>query len=186
MKLRSFALGLALAGVFPAALGFPARADSLSYDDPGMHFTAPDGWTRLEVPPGDPGGSDKQVVAGFVLHAGHSDQRSIVITVQPFSGSLDEYEKQHESELRQDSDSAFVEDHTKTTLANGMPAYFFKARTGDVASGHDVERNEYLVIDTKRAIDVAFVGGVGQTSDKDVKAALSSLYVVVYPAKPSN
>ncbi len=186
---RTFATVFALvaAGVLMRGSAQPAlAADPLSYDDPGMHFKAPDGWTRVETPPFDADSSDKQTVAVFTYHAGKRDERSIVITIEPYSDSLDAFEHGHESDARSGSDSAFIEEHEKVALANGMPAYYFKVRTGDVGGGRDVERCEYLVIDTQRAIDVAFVGAVGEFSDKDVKEALSSLYVVVYPGRRRN
>jgi hypothetical protein len=184
MKSRGFVAALALAGCCVAASGGAAVAgDPLSYDDPGMHFKAPDGWTRLEVPPDDPNSSDKRTVAAFAYHAGRSDQRTIVITIEPYDGSLDSYERSHESDMRSGSDSAFIEEHTKTALANGMPAYFFRARTGDPSSNHDVERQEYLVIDTQRGIDVALISAVGEVGTQDAKDALASLYVVVYPER---
>jgi hypothetical protein len=185
MNVRSLALTLVLAS---AAAGLPGRAafadDPLSYDDPGMHFKAPDGWTRIDVPPADPNDSDPHPVAAFSFHAGRSDQRSIVITVQSFDGSLDQFERTHESEMRSASDSAFIEEHSKTSLANGMPAYFFRVRTGDPSTSRELERNEFLVIDTQRGIDVALTGPSGDVSPTDAKAMLSSLYVVVYPAHP--
>ncbi len=185
MKVQRFVLALALAGVPAVAASAPAPAgDPLSYDDPGMHFKAPDGWTRVDVPPGDPNGSDPHPVAAFTFHGGRSDEREIVISVQQFDGGLDEFEHSHESDMRSASDTAFIEEHSKTTLQNGMPAYFFRVRTGDPSSSRDVERSEYLVIDTQRAIDAAIVAGVGQVDAKDAKAILSSLYVVVYPVKP--
>jgi hypothetical protein len=184
MVRRTRALAGAALAFALLAFGAPVRAaDPLSYDDPGMHFKAPDGWTRVDLPPGDPNSSDKTPVAVFTFHAGKSDQRTILITVEQFSGDLDTYEHQHESDVRSQSDNAFIEEHSKATLTNGMPAYFFRVRTGDVGGGRDVERSEYLVIDTQRAIVVSFVGGVGQFSDKEIKADLSSLYVVVYPGR---
>jgi hypothetical protein len=185
MIVRKFALALLLAGVPSVSMGTPALAgDPLSYDDPGMHFKAPDGWTRVDVPPGDPNSTDAHPVAAFTFHAGRADQRTIVISIQSFDGGLDQFERTHESDMRSASDSAFIEEHTKTALENGMPAYFFRVRTGDPSSSRDVERNEYLVIDTQRGIDVALIGAVGDLSPKDAKAILSSLYVVVYPAHP--
>jgi hypothetical protein len=185
MNVRTFALTLALAGVAAVSrTGAALAADPLSYDDPGMHFQAPDGWTRIDVPPGDPNGSEKHPVAVFAFHSGRSDQREIVITVEPFDGGLDQYERSHEQDARSASDSAFIEEHSKTTLANGMPAYFFRVRTSDPSSSSDVERSEYLVIDTQRGIDVSLVASVGAISPKEAKEILSSLYVVVYPAHP--
>jgi hypothetical protein len=183
MKLRALVGVLAAAWCVAAAGGRASAADPLSYDDPGMHFQAPAGWTRIDVPPGDPNSSDKRTVAAFAYHQGRSDQQTIVITVEGFDGTLDAFEKQHESDTRSASDSSFIEEHSQTQLSNGMPAYFFRARSGDQSSNRDVERAEYLVIDTQRGIDVALISGVGEVDPKAAKAALASLYVVVYPGR---
>jgi hypothetical protein len=178
-RTRALGFGLALALLGAA----PVSADPLSYDDPGMHFQAPDGWTRLNltVPPGEDK-PDNVPAAVFVWHAGKSDERTITITIQPFDGSLDAFENSHESDLHQGASAAFIEHKTKTTLDNGMPAYFVEASV-EASQGTFLQRDEYLVIDTQRSIIVAYAGAAGQVKVDEAKVALKSLYVVVYPGE---
>jgi len=179
MTLRTIACSAALA----LALGTPALADGPTYDDPGMHFQAPDGWTKLDLPsPSADADSDAPTpVAAFVFDQGRFEQRTITITVKEYSDTLDAFKGEQTSQLRSSSDSAFISQQDKTTLSNGMPAYFIDARLTS-QSGADTYRAEYLVIDTKRAIDVAYTSQE-DFSVKDAKAALASLYVVVYPGR---
>lgn len=177
---RLFGMAAAL-----AALAAGARADDLSYDDPAMHFEAPPGWTRVALPPAD-GAEPQQGVpaAVFVWHRGAVDQRTIVLQIEPFQGTLDGFERQRESELRQGGDGTFVDKKTLTKLANGMPAYVLKISSGNEA-GKFVRRYDYLATDGKRSIDVQFVGRQGDFGDADVESALASLYVVLYPPNRS-
>ncbi len=171
-----------------ALLAFAApafAADSLSYDDPGMHFKPPDGWTRVELnqePAGANNDEKRPPAAIYVWHRGQIDQRTIVVNIQPFEGTLDGFESQHESDLRSASDGTFIDKKTKTTLANGMPAFFLKVSSGSEL-GTFTRRYEYLVYDGTRSIDVAYGGRQGDFDEKDAVAALASLYVVMYPAK---
>ena len=167
--------------------GRTAAAEPLSYDDPGMHFRAPDGWTRIELrkPEGaDQDASDGAPVALFGWHAGQNDQRTIAITIKPFSGTLAGLESQHESDLRGGSEGTFVDKRTQTTLPNGMPIYVVRVSQGSEV-GHFIRRYDYLIFDGERGIDVAFIGRPNDFDEKDVQAALASLYVVAYPRRRS-
>ncbi|MDQ2858826.1 MAG: hypothetical protein M3R53_09290 [Candidatus Eremiobacteraeota bacterium] len=167
--------------------GIASAAEPLSYDDPGMHFQAPDGWTRIELrkPEGaDQGSDDGAPAAVFGWHAGQTDQRTIVITIKPFSGTLAGFESQHESDLRGGSGGTFVDKRTQTTLPNGMPMYVVRVSQGNEI-GRFIRRYDYLIFDGERGIDVAFIGRQNDFDEKDVQAALSSLYVVTYPRRRS-
>ena len=180
MKLRRLpvifsAIALAL------AYGGPVRADDdpLGYSDPGMHFEAPVGWQRVLVDQ-QPGTGDETLVAMWVYNPGKPEQRAIIIATEPFDGPLDDFEHSHESELRKGTDGTFIDKRDQTTLSNGMPAYWMRASQGSEA-GHYIRRYEYNVIDTQRGITVSYIGRQGDFDEKDAKAALASLYVVVYP-----
>ncbi|MBC5798953.1 MAG: hypothetical protein GIW94_03105 [Candidatus Eremiobacteraeota bacterium] len=184
MKVGSLGfVGCALVG----ALALPAAAaGSLSYDDPGMHFKAPDGWQRVDLPNADAGDQDhKPPAAVFVLNPGRRDQRTIVLDIQSGSDSLDAFEHGHESELHQQGDNggAHVDKRTQVTLANGMPAYLLQVTSGDGLDS--VRRYEYLVFDGQRDIDVSYSGHQGEFDQKAALDALSSLYVVAYPRNRS-
>jgi hypothetical protein len=102
--------------------------------------------------------------------------------VEPFDGPLGNFESSHESDLRNQGQesSTFVDKKELTTLANGMPAYFLRVNQGN-AAGQFMRSYQYIVIDKQRGIVASYQGRAGQFDDKDAKAALSSLYVVVYP-----
>jgi hypothetical protein len=177
---------LSLIAVLVLALAAPvAAADSLSFDDPGMHFSAPADWTRVDIPSGGGGGGpndsqDDAPVAAFVYHRGQPDQRTITIKIAPYEGSLESFASHHETEVRSGADSTYIEKRAQITLANGMPAYYLRIGSGSDA-GHFARRYEYLVYDGKRSIVVTYTGRQGDFGDDDAKAALSTLYVVAYP-----
>jgi hypothetical protein len=169
----------------PALSTAAAAADPLSFDDPGMHFSAPAGWSRIDQEQlsqaaGDSGQDPPAAV--FMYHQGRVDQRSITITIVPFDDTLDAFEVQHLSELHSGSDAAFVDQHVKTTLSNGMPAYQLRVNSGSDA-GQFIRRFEYLVFDGQRGITVTYSGRQGDFDDKEALAALSTLYVVAYPKR---
>lgn len=179
MTLATFVASLALVVSRQPVASAP---DPLAYDDPGMHFRAPDGWTRVDLGALVATQNDKAPPAAvFVYHRGMNDERSIVIDIQPFVGTLDGLESTKETELRNASEGTFVDRKVKTTLVNGMPAYFFKVSVPGGEVGHQVRRYDYVVYDLTRGIDVAFIGRYGDFDIDDVKRALASLTVVVYP-----
>jgi hypothetical protein len=171
----------------------PPAASTLTYDDPAMHYQAPDGWTRRAVGGGPPSGDDPQVIAMWVKSFAHSDPRTITITVQNFQGDLDAAQSQMETQLRNagsgggggggDDDNGggvFFDRKDKITLPNGMPARYLKVSTGSGA-GAMARLYQYLVVDGKRMIVVTYAGRDGYFGDKDALDALSTLTVVLYP-----
>jgi hypothetical protein len=174
---------LALFALFCLGAPLVALADnpSLSYDDPAVHFSAPDGWQRQDVSPQQQGSrSPSGVVAVFTKDYGRYDLRSIAIRIEQFSGSLDGLEGSHESDLRSQGDSIFVDKKQKITLANGMPAWLLKVSIG-TDPGRMARDIEYVVYDGRRSIIVSYGGRAGTFDDKDAIAALSTLSVVLYP-----
>jgi hypothetical protein len=188
MKLRPIAalLGLLFACLWlaPAAR---AADDPLSFDDPGMHFKAPDGWERFPLQesgenPGGQAGSAPIAVWGF--HVGKGDQRVISIVIRSSDEGLETIERQHEADLRDQGDGVFIDKHELTKLENGMPAYWVRSSSGTDA-GKFYRRYEWVVFDGKRSIFVTLLGKQGDFDDAYAKAALKSLYVVAYPgARP--
>ena len=181
---------VALASVAPsrvvaqvAATPAPAATrDPLAYDDPGMHFRAPDGWTRVDLGNAQAASGDKAPPAAvFTYDAGKRDQRTIVVDIQPFDGTLEGLERSKETDLRNAADGTFVDGKTRLTLGNGMPAYFLKVSQPAGAAGNQIRRYDYVIYDLTRGIDVAFIGRYGDFDENDVKRAFASLSVVVYP-----
>jgi len=181
--IRSFSRIVALAAIVTIARPIAASADPPAYDDAGMHFTAPADFEKVDLPaPADPTGSDDSdgptPVAAFTYHRGRTDQRVITILVARFDGLVDQFDTAHAAEERKGGDT-FIVENKKTTLANGMPAYYLKVSAGATA-GQFTERYEYLVCDGTRSIIVQYSGAAGLDANV-AKAALSTLYVVVYP-----
>ena len=163
----------------PAATPTP---DPLSYDDNSVHFRAPDGWTRVDLAKGNgDAGAPAGPAAVFVYRPGQIDQRTIVLDIQPFDGTLDGFERSKETDLRNGADGTFIDRHTKTELTNGMPAYFLQVSQPNAEVGHQVRRYDYVVYDMQRSIDLAYVGRYGDFTPEDVRKAFASLTVVVYP-----
>ena len=168
-----------------ASAGAAFAADS-DYDDPGMHYSPPPGWEKinLTLAPGSetpsPDDENRAPVAVYAYHRGESDQRTIVINIQNFDGSLENFDSAHESEIRKSADGAFLDKPIKTSLANGMPVYLLKISAGK-DPGHFIERYEYLMIDGSRSIAVSYSGRQGDFDKQDAIDAFKSLYVVAYP-----
>jgi len=172
------------AAVFAVALATSAAiaADPLSFDDPGMHFRAPDGWERVDL--GDAAGTDNAPAAVFALRRDRADALAIIIKITDFDGSLEGFVNQRRSELRSGGDNVttFLLKQTPLTLDNGMPAFLITSES-NVGTGSQHKTFEYLIIDGKRGIDVRYTGLVGDVDDDVAKRALSSLYVVAYPTR---
>ena len=168
---------LAAATPAPAPTPVPSTAPGPAYDDPGMHVAAPAGWERVPTDPS--AGVADAPTALFVSKRGTFDQRSLLVQVKPFEGDLSAFERSLESDFHSHG-GAFVKDKTATTLANGMPAYFLRVLLDD-PSGHSIQRDEYVVIDGQRGIEVAYVGR--GYDDADARKALATLYVVAYPGR---
>ena len=149
---------------------------SLSYDDPAIHYSAPDGWTRVDVEPGD-----DAPAAVFRKTFERYDTRAIMLKLQPYDGSLDGLETTHESEVRQQQDDVFIDKKMKITLSNGMPAWQLRLSMGQM-SGNAIRSIEYLATDGRRSIVLSYSGRSGTFDDSVAIAALSTLTVVLYPA----
>ena len=175
---------VAIAAALALGTSAAAATDPLSYDDPGMHFKAPDGWVRIPIPgeSTSPGLEAKTTLAAYGFSNGKNDSRIISITAEPFDGSLDGAESSHETDMRNSSDTTLVDHKTKMVLANGMPAWFLK-----ISQGSDpftaIRLYQYVVFDGTREVVASYSGRQFNFSEDDAKKALASLYVVVYPGK---
>lgn len=172
---------LALAVSFGLVVPSAVRADDakLSYDDPAVHYSAPDGWYRQNLPP--EAEQSAHYVAAFGKTFDRNDTRTITLRIEPYTGSLDGLASSHESDLRSQAESVFVDKKTKITLANGMPAWLMKVSIGQDA-GRIVRDFEYVVFDGRRSIIASYVGRDGTFDDKEAISALSTLSVVLYPS----
>lgn len=158
----------------------PASSPGLSYDDPAIHFEAPPGWERVNVQPPEGAAPGTKTVV-FAKSLGKPEQKTIILMIAPYDGSLDGLETSTESELRSaEGASVFVDSKTKTTLANGMPAWWLKVSAGDQA-GKMYRRYEYVAFDGMRGITAAVVARLGDLEEREAKDVLKTLTVVLYP-----
>jgi len=171
---------LPLPAVVATPTATPVR-DALAYDDAGMHIRVPDGWTRIDLGAPAETSDASRPIALFVFHPGKYDQRQIRVTIEPWDGTLEGFETQKESSLRGGSDGTFIDHRDKTALVNGMPAYLLRSSQPGGTAGFQVRRFDMLVYDLARGIDVAFVGHAGDFDEAEVRHALATLSVVVYP-----
>src|SRR5665213_1246537 len=178
MTIRNSFLSAFLAILLAPGLAF-AATDPLSYDDPGMHFRPPDEWTRISIDEADTG-AGKAPAAVYLLRRNDADVRTILVTIDGFNGTVDELERIHEGDLRTQTEGTFIDKHEKTTLANGMPAYWLRVSEGKDL-GQYKRRFEWVVADGARSIIVTYLGRQGMFDDKEARTALASLYVVAFP-----
>ncbi len=159
----------------------PTPTNPLEFDDPGMHFIAPDGWLLVgrRVLPLKALSDDLQVVARWVLNQRDKPQ-SIALSQQFFEGDATGYETRFESDLRGAIDGAIVKGSERINLSNGMPAYFIEVSYG---SGFD-SRKEYACIwaDGTRGVSLAVTARVGELDLATAKKLLSNVSAVRYPA----
>jgi hypothetical protein len=189
MKRSTFALCAAFVTALPlaAAAADPAAPPAatqpapppLVYDDPAMHFAAPADWEGIRIPP-VPDDEAQHTVAFFVKDRGESTQRTIGIDIGPFSGTLDDLVSVQESELRKQYEGAFIDRKARVLLANGMPAWWLRVSYG-TDLGRMYERYEYIVFDGRRGIVASHTAHRGEAQEKEARAALGTLSVVLYP-----
>lgn len=187
MKLRAlvFALGFFAmpAAVFaqeaPAPVPTPTPAFN-QFNDPAMSFTAPPDWHMAPLPPHSPTEFDRQtVVAGWVRKPGTEDQQTITLSMENFQGNLDGWHMVNDNELRQQSDSVFIKNNQRTTLSNGMPAYWEEISIG---SGFDeIKRYEYVWTDGVRGIVLAIMAHYGKLDEATARRDLANASGVLYP-----
>lgn len=154
-------------------------AHNLTYEDPAMHFAAPKEYQRLQIPPASDA-SKLYPVAVFARSAGKPEQRTIIISVEPYEGTIDGFESNSENELRSEIDGLFVDHKTRTALPNGMPVWWQKISFGE-GLGSTYRRYAYVGFDGQRGISVSVTGRLGELSEEEAKAALSDLSIVLYP-----
>ncbi len=175
--------GLAAAAVPAAAQQQPQQAYAApsagpnQFTDPGMTFTAPDGYAKAMLPPHDPTDFDQPtVVAAFAMRGGG---RVITIQMESFNGSLSGFEMVTENEMRNQADGVFFKKKELTTLSNGMPAYWQEITVG---SGFETaKRYQYSWVDGVRGIVLSITGRYGEITEADAKKALANASSVAYP-----
>ncbi|MDQ2866639.1 MAG: hypothetical protein M3R51_10475 [Candidatus Eremiobacteraeota bacterium] len=169
----------ATAQAVPQASSSPGNARE--YDDPGLSFIAPDnfvlvGFRKLPLAALT---DNLQIVAGWALKSKDVPQ-TITLSEQLFDGNTQGYETRFESDLRSRIDGALVKSSERTTLLNGMPAYFVDISYG---SGFTLRKEfAYIWADGVRGVALEMTARTGELDAKAAKAALLRASAVRYPA----
>lgn len=155
----------------------------LEYSDPAMSFMPPPGYYRVPMAPHSPTEfGQPSVVAAWIKNPGKTDQRTITITMDNFSGSLDGAEMISENNARDQTDGIFVNHKQVTKLANGMPAYFQEMTIG--SGFNELKRWQYVWIDGIRIVTLTIVGRFGEIDEKQAREDLANASGVLYPQRP--
>lgn len=179
--LTLLAMGVAL---IPATLGAQEApsppADPLEYNDAAMHFRAPAGYVNIEYDPIplEKLPDDLTIVDAWVL-PGNAGGRKLGIQMAAFTGDLDSWEAFFKQQIRSQVDDAVFKDRVRTTLKNGMPAYFEELTLG---SGFDTAKGfMYLWIDGARGVAILANAKLGDLDAKTAKLMMSDASAVRYP-----
>jgi hypothetical protein len=151
-----------------------------TFDDLGMHFTAPsifrpifqkDGLKIVDI-------EEPAVVAMWVLPGQRPKQ--LLVMQQAFSGSLGAFEQQYSQQLRdQGGEGALIRNRQNYTLKNGMPARYMEMTSGE---GFSLKK-AYVVIwvDGYRGCAVLLTSLLSDSDEKTVKSYFTDLTAVQYP-----
>jgi hypothetical protein len=183
-KLSAAALMVALLAL-PAIAGAQDQAtppaDPLEYDDPAMHYTAPQGATlvgTIEHPTLATLSQDPTPVARWVIGKDQS-VKVISIVMELYSGSLDGFETTYADDLRSDDDSTLIKSKDPVLLQNGMPAMFLDITQGSGFNTHKIYA--YLWIDSQRAVILSVEAMLGYLEADQAKRLLAGATAVKYP-----
>jgi hypothetical protein len=180
---RAVLLVVVIAALLPFAVAAQTvptapTPDPQVYDDPGMHFRAPDGFNLVGRRPialdeltGDP-----QFVAGWRMA---KPTRAITIQQESYDGDVSGFESVFEQQLRNQYEDALVQHQESMSLRNGMPAEYMELTAG---SGFD-ERKGYIVIwaDGTRGVALMLMTQAGDLDSDTAKRLLSDASAVRYP-----
>ena len=159
----------------------PKPLNTHEYNDAGMHFEAPAGWglvgyrvLQLKDLTDDP-----QVVAGWAS-SDRGKPQAIVISQQIFQGDTSSFESRYENDIRQQFSNILVKGKERTSLLNGMPAYFLDMSYGE---GFDT-RKEFALLwsDGSRGVSISVTGRIGEIDGPTAKKLISNVSAVRYPA----
>ncbi|HUA09157.1 MAG TPA: hypothetical protein VMA98_07755 [Candidatus Acidoferrales bacterium] len=152
------------------------------YDDPAMHFRAPDGFFPVgqrHLALGDLS-QDSVVVAGWI-YPNKDHPRRLVIEQAAFDGDVDGWESVYENQLRDQFDNPFFKDKTDTKLRNGMPAKFLEMTTGE---GFSVQKFYMLIwADGERGVALLLQTKMDDISALNARVLLSDATAVRYPVE---
>jgi len=163
----------------PAPTATPSAPE---YNDPAMHFVAPKDYYAAPIAPHDPQAFDTPAtVALFVKNPGKEDIRVISIAMENYDGTLDGFEVNSENTAREQIDGVFVTHKERTTLSNGMPAYWVEMSFGNGFQSQ--KRYQYEWVDGIRGVTVSISGRLGEVDRQTAREALKDLSATLYPIR---
>lgn len=167
----------------PAPTPVPSRAPYVpEFNDPAMHFAPPSDYYTAPIAPHDPKVFETPAtVAVFVKNPGKEDVRVIAVAMQNYEGSLDGFEVNSENSAREQVDGVFITHKERTTLSNGMPAYWVELSFG--SGFQSQKRYQYEWVDGVRGVTVSISGRLGEVDQKTARAALKDLSATLYPIR---
>ncbi|HET9029001.1 MAG TPA: hypothetical protein VFN49_02405 [Candidatus Aquilonibacter sp.] len=154
-------------------------ANPMVFDDPAMHFVAPDGYKplgqrQIDV---DHLSDDPQVVAAWVEPGGRP--KELLIQQQAFDGTLDGFVSNYTQFIRNTFSDAQVRDNRPVSLKNGMPAMYLDATMG---SGFGTTKLYAVAwIDGQRGVVISVKALIGELDEKAALKLLSNASAVRYP-----
>jgi hypothetical protein len=175
-------LGLVLAATLGAATPAPTPTpDWHIYDDPAMHFRAPDGFYPLiqsKQVSVDKLGDDPVMVAAWIYPI-KDHVRRMVLQQEYFEGDVKAFEAEYKGQLRDEFSAPFFKNEEDIRLKNGMPAIYFEMTTGE---GFDIQKFYYVVwADGQRGVAVALQASLDDLTTEVAKALLTDATAVRYP-----
>lgn len=162
------------------ATPMPTPADWQVYDDPAMHFHAPDGFRpigqrQISV---EKLGDDPVIVAAWI-YPDKDHPRRLIIQQEYFEGDYKAFDSQLESQLRDQYDNPFFKNKQDTKLRNGMPAEFMEMSAG---SGFNVQKFYILLwSDGQRGVAVLLQSQLNDLDGDSARRLMSDASAVRYP-----
>lgn len=178
--LAAFALAMALLPMTLGAQEATPTPNPLVYDDPAMHFQAPDGWVspgQRQVALADLG--DDPTTVAMWIKPDRDHPIKLILQQQAFSGSLDVFESTIEQQMRGDTDDGVVRGKDRISLRNGMPAYFVSVVSG---SGFTTTKSFIVAwIDGQRGVALIATAQLGDLDADTARKFMSNVSAVRYP-----
>lgn len=159
----------------------PQPSDTHVYEDEAMHMRVPDNFIALgrQTIPVRRLNVHMQPAAMWRTAPRTGNDWVITLQLEDFRGPTDQWESSFESEMREQVDGIFVRSKDRTTLRNGMPAYFMDMSFGEGF----LSSKEYALVwsDGIRGVAITVVGRLGEIDARAVKKALTDVSATLYP-----
>ncbi len=174
-------VALAVSSAGAATAPPPATPAQRTYNDPAMHYVAPEGVVLIgmrQVP--YQAALHMTPVAIWGIDVGQADARVISLAYERFShGSLRGFYTTYVNELRGASKGGTFVHREHAVLINGMPAYWLKVSSGEGLA--QMRSYAYIWYDGVRGVVLSEEARVGNLSERQAKRDLAGASAVAYP-----